>query len=98
MSRGFTGNVVLFSLKNTEKLFINVVRYNHDWRFKGYKREGEFIRTRVFNGINMVFIFSVAFQKMMCWKVKILNCILKWRISNLRSCTQIDGRRLPFYT
>ena len=25
----------LFSLKNNEKVFINVVRCSHDWRFKG---------------------------------------------------------------
>ena len=34
-SREIRGNIVLFSLKNNEKIFINVVCCIRDWRFKG---------------------------------------------------------------
>ena len=34
-SRGFTWNIVLFSLKSNEIIFMNVVCCSRDWRFKG---------------------------------------------------------------
>ena len=32
---------VLFSLKNNEKVFINVICCNHDWRFEGLRDIGD---------------------------------------------------------
>ena len=34
---------VLFSLKNKEKVFINVVCCSYDWRFKGYALLGRLV-------------------------------------------------------